>query len=214
MNSEQPLLILHDKVSGERWERPLTQEVLTIGRDPECELTLPDRQISRRHATILHREDHYIVRDEGSRNGTFLNGMLVSRPQRLRDGDEIALASRFGIIFVASEATAPLYRRGPTPHGLYVDPLTRSVWVEGIEVEPQLSVAQYRLLQLLYDCMGSACSRDDIAQTVWADQNVQGVSDQAIDALVRRLRHRLSETGSQHDYIEAVRGFGFRLKQP
>ncbi len=40
-----------------------------------------------------------------------------------------------------------------------------------------------------------------------------GVSEQAIDALVRRLRDRIAELDPKHQYIITVRGHGFRLDQ-
>jgi len=41
-----------------------------------------------------------------------------------------------------------------------------------------------------------------------------GVSQQAIDALVRRLRDRLFELDAEHQYVVTVRGHGFRLDNP
>jgi hypothetical protein len=214
MMEENPLLIIYDDGTGQQWERLLTEDTLVIGRDESCALTLPGRQISRRHATIFRRGDRYFVRDESSRNGTFLDGRMVTAPQNLLDGAEILVADRYRLIFVASEATAPLYRPGPTQRGLYMDRANRSVWINGVELNPPLSVAQYRFLELLYNRPGGICTRDEIVDVVWADGGIDGITDQAIDALVRRLRGRLEATGSEHDYIETVRGHGFRLQQP
>lgn len=211
---EHPLLIIHDETTGKQWERPIAEDALYIGREEACDLCLPDRQISREHAKIFRQDDGYFVRDEGSKNGTFLNGNLIALPRPLNDGDEIRIAARYRIVFVASEATAPLYRSGPTPHGIFLDRTTRRVWVEGVEVDPPLSIAQYRLLEFLYDRVDAICSRNEIVDAVWADKSVEGVSDQAIDALVGRLRSRLAETGATHEYIETARGYGFRLNQP
>jgi DNA-binding response OmpR family regulator len=46
---------------------------------------------------------------------------------------------------------------------------------------------------------------------VWPDALEEGVSEQAIDALVRRLRDRLAELDKDHEYVATVRGHGFRL---
>ncbi|MEM7802511.1 MAG: FHA domain-containing protein, partial [Chloroflexota bacterium] len=54
-----------------------------------------DSPISRLHCTILDQEDHFLLRDEESGNGTFLNGAQLKReepPVYLRNGDEIELA--------------------------------------------------------------------------------------------------------------------------
>ena len=76
---------------------------------------------------------------------------------------------------------------------------------------PPLSLAQYRLLELLLDQEGQVVSRDVIVATVWTEEESMGVSEQAIDALVRRLRDRISSVDPDHAYIVTVRGHGFRL---
>ena len=95
-----------------------------------------------------------------------------------------------------------------------MDRAARRVWVDGIEVRPPLSSAQYALLELLYERNGDICTRDEIIEAVWPDEASEGITDQAIDALVRRLRRRLAETGTPHQYVETVRGHGFRLNRP
>jgi hypothetical protein len=214
MMEENPLLIIYDESTGQQWERFLTEDVVVMGRDENCELTLPGRQISRRHATIFRRGDRYFLRDEGSRNGTFLDGGLVTTAQTLQDGAEVCIADRYRLIFVASEATAPLYRPGPTQRGIYLDRANRGVWVDGTELDPPLSAAQYRLLEYLYNRAGAICTRDEIVDVVWREAGIHGITDQAIDALMRRLRGRLAAVGSEQEFIETIRGHGFRLVQP
>jgi DNA-binding winged helix-turn-helix (wHTH) protein len=63
----------------------------------------------------------------------------------------------------------------------------------------------------LYDRAGRVCSRDEIVGAVWPEAVEGAVSDQAIDALVRRLRERIAEVDCHHQYIMTVRGHGFRL---
>ncbi len=211
---EQPILIIQDKATGERWEKLIAEDTLLIGREATCGLELNDRQVSRRHALIYREGLRYFLRDAGSRNGTFLNSELVLAPQQLNDGDEIGIAARFRITFVGSEATAPLYRPGPARRGVYLDNATRRVWVDGVELTPALSSAQFDLLHLLVSREGEVCTRDDIIETIYAQESSEGITDQAIDALVRRLRERLAENGATFQFIETVRGQGFRLRQP
>ncbi len=80
-------------------------------------------------------------------------------------------------------------------------------------LNPPLSLAQFRLLQLLDEADGAVCSRDEIVEVVWPGTEGIGVSEQAIDALVRRLRDRLAELDS-HNYVVTVRGHGFRMDNP
>ncbi len=62
-----------------------------IGRLPECEVTLDDPAVSRRHARVTSTSDGgYTVEDLGSTNGVRLNGEPVTRAA-LRDGDSLDL---------------------------------------------------------------------------------------------------------------------------
>jgi DNA-binding response OmpR family regulator len=70
------------------------------------------------------------------------------------------------------------------------------------------------LLDLLYGNAGRVVSRTEVVERVWPESDESGVSEQAIDALVRRLRDRLAEVDPDHDYVLTVRGHGFRLENP
>ncbi|NOX62325.1 MAG: FHA domain-containing protein [Chloroflexi bacterium] len=217
MEREVAMLILQrSEGSGGRW--PLENEVTRIGRSPDCEIILPERVVSREHAQIERREDAYYLFDLGSKNGTFVNGEPVGQVgYRLQDGDEIQIALRFRLTFVDAGATAPLTLDAPisasTPT-LHLDDTQRSVQIRGRTLTPPLSAAQYRLLSALVAADGAVISRDEVVRVVWPDAEGSGVSEQAIDALVRRLRERLAELEPNHQYIVTVRGHGFRLDNP
>ncbi len=61
---------------------------IVVGRAAECEVTLTDPTISRRHAELRGDDDVLTVRDLGSRNGTFRNGQRIDAAQ-LRAGDAV-----------------------------------------------------------------------------------------------------------------------------
>ncbi len=68
---------------------PLKGPTMTIGRDPQCDLHLDNRALSRRHAQIEKRGAAIWVRDLQSQNGTFVNGARINDPQALNGGDRI-----------------------------------------------------------------------------------------------------------------------------
>ncbi len=213
-NDEVAMLILQRGGQGsQRWrlDRP---EVL-IGRTPEADIILPDRQVSRRHARVFRQEDAYFIEDLHSKNGTWINGQPLHGVRRLEDGDEIQIALRFKLAFVGSGATAPLdlEEKAEPLAGLTVDVGGRRVFVNGQPVDPPLSPAQFRLLTLLWRAQGDVVSREDIIRYVWADEEAAGVTEQALDALVRRLRERLAGYDPDHVYVVTVRGHGYRLEQ-
>jgi hypothetical protein len=187
------------------------QPELVIGRADDCDLVIPERQVSRRHARIRLEGERYVLEDLGSKNGTFVNGQELTGPHVLQDDDEIQIALCCRLTFVAAGATAPLISEEEA-QGLRLDPERKRVWVAGREVRPPLSLAQYRLLELLHQEPGRVYSRDQIVEAVWPEDDREGISEQAIDALARRLRERLAEADPNRQYVITVRGHGFRLE--
>ncbi len=210
---ENAMLVLQRGAeTGRRWPLDRTR-TLTIGRDEDCDIHLPDRQVSRNHARIYWAGDHYRIEDLGSKNGTHVNGQDVqgNTSQPLQDGDELQIALRFKLAFVDAGATAPLSLESDK-RGLRIDKETRQVWVNGNIIDPPLSLHQYRLLEVLWDSGGSVITREQIVEAVWPEAASEGVSEQAIDALVRRLRERIEECDNEFRYLLTVRGHGFRLE--
>jgi pSer/pThr/pTyr-binding forkhead associated (FHA) protein len=67
---------------------------ITIGRAPTSDVLLSkDKLTSRRHATIHYENGNYVLRDERSANGTFVNGQQIEEmtPRTLQDGDHIGI---------------------------------------------------------------------------------------------------------------------------
>jgi hypothetical protein len=203
------LLMVDGPAAGKRFF--LESGVLLIGRDEGNDVVIPERQVSRRHASISHEEDSYILRDLDSKNGTFLNGQELAGPHALQDGDEIQIAYCCKLTFVGADATAPVLLDDQV-HGLRLEVESKRVWVAGQELDPPLSLAQYRLLALLYQEPGRVYSRDEVVEAVWPEDDREGISEQAIDALARRLRERLAEAEPETQFVVTVRGHGFRLE--
>ena len=73
-------------------ERELDSSPITFGRGPQNDVTLPgDDYASARHARIEPRRDGVWVEDVGSTNGTFLNGIKLTRPRKLAPGDVVRI---------------------------------------------------------------------------------------------------------------------------
>lgn len=84
-----------------------TVEVLSpfsIGRSDERDLTLENPSVSRRHCTIYLDGDEFFIRDDGSKNGTFLNGSSVGdEPCSLKNGDELSLAGTLARVVILGD---------------------------------------------------------------------------------------------------------------
>jgi hypothetical protein len=209
---DTPVIIAQDgPQAGQRW--PLTKDEHVVGRGGDCDILINDKTVSRHHARIKRDGERWLLIDE-SKNGTHVNGLPTQSPHALRDGDVIAIATAVKLAFTGSEATAPLALDLPVGGRLRLDILSRRVWIKNKELDPPLSLPQYRLLELLYARSGQVCSREDVIHAVWPDAESSGVSEQSIDALVRRLRDRIAEVDPEHQYVVTVRGQGFRMDNP
>jgi DNA-binding winged helix-turn-helix (wHTH) protein len=213
--AERPILVIQDENQpAQQW--PMTKDDIVIGRGEECDIVLAERQISRQHIRIYRQGDGYIIQDLESKNGTWVNGQQLKGERELRDGDEVHVALAVRIRFIGSGATSPITADMPMYAGgrLRLDHESRRVFIQGAELDPPLSLPQYRLLEMLYNNAGRICTRENVIETVWPEALGEGVSEQAIDALVRRLRDRLAEIDPEQQYIVTVRGHGFRLDNP
>jgi len=209
---EYPMLVAQEgPLSDQRW--PLARTVV-LGRDSTCDIVIPDRQVSRYHARITPTQEGMILEDLGSKNGTHCNGTPLTAPLVLQDGDMVQIALIQKLQFLTSDATMPLTEGAGRPGRLMMDARSRRVWINQQQLEPPLSAQQYKLLWLLYENQGQVISRADLIAVVWGEEQSAGVSDQALDALIRRLRDRLASLDPAHQYIDTVRGHGVRLDNP
>lgn len=212
MSNREVAILLIQEGNSPKTQWPLVKMQNIIGRETDADIQIDERQVSRHHAEIAYTGNHYTIRDLDSKNGTFLNGQPISQdPQTIRNGDEIGIALCAKMTFVAEGATAPVTLLREQEPGVKMDVAAKRVWIMGQEVNPPLSLAQYNLLELLYTNAGNVVSRDAIVSVVWSEEEADGVSEQAIDALARRLRERIAEIDKDHKYVETVRGHGFRL---
>lgn len=203
------LLWIEDEEIKGRW--PLDRPSTTIGRWEDNDIVVDDRWVSRYHARIRREEDHYVIEDLGSKNGTFVNGRRTSEPLVLSDGDQVQVTPLVALTFVGYASTAPL-PAGIGPAGLEFDMTAREIYVRGQLLDPPLSQAQFTFVSLLAQQPGRVFSRDEVIAAVWPEAEADGVSDEAIDALVRRIRLRLRELNPKQEYIVTVRGYGFKLE--
>lgn len=95
---------------------PLKGPSMVIGRDPSADIHLDNRALSRRHAQIEKRGAAIWIRDLGSQNGTYVNGVKIESQQALDVGDVIEVGRyKLSIIGVekAADNTPVLTLTGP-----------------------------------------------------------------------------------------------------
>jgi len=87
---------------GTEEEFSLESGSLTVGRSPDCDISITDSQASRRHCSVVRLQSGFEVADLGSTNGTLVNSTLIKR-HKLRHGDKIRIG---GVEIVFSDPDA------------------------------------------------------------------------------------------------------------
>lgn len=123
---------------------------LVIGRDPDCDIVLDSREVSRRHASITPGLLGYTLRDE-STNGVLVNGERVDRTHLLGQGDVVRIADmiyRFTADRASFEPGAELWDAEPVPlvetelpnASIYSPPTAPSLRQQRVEPVPPATV--------------------------------------------------------------------------
>ncbi len=96
----EKLIVITD--DGESDEFPLTEKQISVGRDENNVLCLKDKSVSRHHATLQRVFRGFSLQDEGSTNGTRVNGMAITK-RFLTHGDLIEIGKYHLRYFSAEE---------------------------------------------------------------------------------------------------------------
>jgi HD-GYP domain-containing protein (c-di-GMP phosphodiesterase class II) len=173
VQNPQIVLVARAPISG-RWS---SDSQLLIGRIAEMDVAIDDCSISRRHAEVVLADEGWVVRDNGSTNGTHVNGIRVGRTnQRLRAGDVL----RVGKIelHVETSRVRPMILRMSSGHAVQVEALSRRTWDEAVDqfelAEERWQVDGKKFLSLMRAGYRLAHSQSP-------DEQFQRVLDEAVD---------------------------------
>jgi pSer/pThr/pTyr-binding forkhead associated (FHA) protein len=101
---QQPLITLIMQDGPQAGQRFLfNEDSISIGRMEDNDVVLDDPLVSRYHAFLSRGDDHFVIEDLGSANGTFVNNVKLDTSHALHDGDVIGLGDVL-LVFQTSEA--------------------------------------------------------------------------------------------------------------
>ena len=143
---------------------------------------------------------------------------LISIVEKSNQFDEKAMESlkQHGLIddknkIVSKILEEDLPKLNDISSGIVIDQYTKRIFVNDVEVSIYLSPTEFKFLEFLYQNKGKVCDREEVIEYAWGG-NPDGVSDEAIDQLVSRLRSKLTAKTGNIDLIKTIRGRGFILE--
>lgn len=98
---------------GEPQQWPICEGSLTLGRAKDCQISIADTRLSRRHTEFRCEAGKTVITDLGGVNGTFVNGARIQQPHELRHGDAVS-AGPIEFRYEAFAAPQPAIPERPT----------------------------------------------------------------------------------------------------
>ena len=152
-------------------------DVMLLGRSSD-QVPLTDNTVSRRHAELRREEGRLVLYDLNSVNGTYLNGVRVSKPSTLKHGDQIRIGSTL-MVYTGSESVQQLSGSG-IPHDLIAldagaDSVDASIIASVPSSEDSIvmaapetasAVRAWRVIRELSDVIGSLLQPDKLLERV------------------------------------------------
>jgi hypothetical protein len=227
-----PVVTVYDPQGAERARIELSGEQLSVGRLPEVnDVALepdPDQLVTRKQHCILLREgSRWYVADQRSANGTFVRreGELVriSEETQLNDGDVVCIAGRierrrpryWELVYTDKTRTQVLDLPGVRSRLMYERNTGRLMLVQQddrveISLRPQARKLVLHMATRNSQAGDEAvlCLHDELMEAVWGGEPFHTRNDLA--RLFWELRRELEPRGGE-DFVEAVRGVGYRL---
>ncbi|MBI3167462.1 MAG: winged helix-turn-helix domain-containing protein [Chloroflexi bacterium] len=145
-----------------------------------------------------------LSRNKPVQNGTGILSLLINKG--LLGGEWVDSGKVFSPLFFKY-----IFEEAPMEEArIRIDRQKRQVWMDDRLLKP-LPPLEYKLLEYLEARRGQVCSRNQITQYLYPDEEISGVSDNAIDSIVKRLRKRLENNPGRPEFIVTVHGVGLRL---
>jgi pilus assembly protein CpaF len=194
-------IIISEKGGAERRET-FDQAEVTVGRVQGNDLMLPKGNVSKRHCKLEHSAGRFVVTDQNSTNGTYVNRRRISQATAVREGDRIyvgdfvlRLEAAVGEVPAVPDLPEPAVATGPNtaePEGLApaLDSEPRAFAPEIPRVATELAAAEPAVRQHF---SGATTSEDGSEQTI-----------SAVRFVVERVTGKLEPRALDRDLVEDI----------
>ncbi|KPV50519.1 hypothetical protein SE17_26480 [Kouleothrix aurantiaca] len=177
-----------------------------LGRDPKNDIVIGRGAVSRKHALIERHDNHFVLRDVGSSNGTFVNGDRLSGEYRLRNSDRIGLGSPQLLLEFVDQETTDL-----SPQKLLFRAYEQRFEFHGVPLA--LSPSQLHLLKHLYDHrnLSQICTHESCVLAIWQGEKYDPARIELVHRKISELRQKFRAIEPHSEVIQSRHGIGYYL---
>jgi DNA-binding response OmpR family regulator len=183
---------------------------VVAGRSEGCDIVLADDVVSRRHVSIRRNADRFVIRDLGSRNGTFLNGQQFIDEERESAFRATIQVGPFQLAVSLPESASDSTTVMAVPAvytRCFLDTGLRQLHVDGKLAIEGVAGREYALLECLANAAPNVVPNQELADSIWGE----GQWDvYMLHNLIRRVRRKIAEV-TEDEVIVTVPGAGYRL---
>ena len=170
---------------------------ISIGRQSSCDIVLDGISVSRRHAVCDCRDGNVVIEDAGSRRGTFVNGVRISGPQKLKDGDSLGIGEAT-LVFRAPARETVQQRKD----------FSKAYEKTSLLYTESLIALQSKIHSIILSRLNAGANAANLAM----DKELALRAEQCLDTVLRELRHELPEDVPAADFrqmlLDELLGYG------
>ncbi len=214
-----------EKVSGKKIDEKVKKEIISLtgGHGKLTRLCL-EALIAQNHESRITNQElkNFLLEQKSIRGGLFeiWNFLTPSEKKSLVANQLVASSYLDNVgLLENNKLTIPLFEnfistiqqlRNET---ISYNPSTNEISKGETSISDQLSSSEFKLLRFLIENAGRVCEKEEIINAVWKESKTQeGVTDQALDQIVYRLRKKVEEDPNNPQYIQTIKGRGLRFQ--
>lgn len=148
------------------------------------------------------------------------NYLLPEEQIDLKNGQANEFLIKIGLVDGKNELTIPLLSsfinnnsENRSRQNIDYDEARNEIKKGSEILSDRLTPSEFRLLRFLIQNRGKICEKDEIIENVWKDSKTQeGVTDQALDQIVYRLRKKTEDDPNNPHFIHTIKGRGYKFE--
>lgn len=217
---KEPVLLLKHNygVTVESDSYPLVNSPVKVGRETTADLRIQDRFISRMQAVLYSENGKWFIRDDQSKNGTFVNDIRIgSGPVPLKNGDTISFCKKIEYVFQSDDPDSDetmIIADDFSRFGIELLEKSEDVIVDGVKLNPRLGPQEWKFLSLLLEDPDRIHTYKELSREIFRiEEDIFAAAPylKMLQAIKNDISKKLRKQGITRSVIKSRSGVGYQL---